>query len=81
MPGPAGLAMQRADQVGRMSFGATSASQTQPTIKPTPPMGVTAPSQRAFVKASKYKEPEKTKIPARKLNHGPTCNGARLAIT
>src|SRR5690606_18279561 len=43
------------------------ANITQPAIKATPPIGVTAPSQVILVTDKVYKDPEKISIPNKKL--------------
>ena len=55
--------------------------QPHPTRKATPPKGVIAPSQSTFVTASKYNEPEKITMPAKKLHQGTAGKVFRSAST
>jgi len=50
--------------IGHVVLQSVHASQPHPARKQSPPSGVTAPSQRVSVSASKYKLPEKIIMPA-----------------
>ena len=46
-------------------------SHAHPTSRPTPPIGVTAPSQRILVTANRYRLPLNTTMPNTKLMTAP----------
>ena len=67
----AALEWLRGSGARQLYFGGARTSQPHPARKQRPPSGVTAPSQRRFVRASRYRLPLNSKIPTSSSKHAP----------
>ena len=57
--------------IDNVYLGGATTSHAQPARKHKPPNGVTAPSQRRFVSASRYKLPLNSRMPINSIKQAP----------